>query len=440
MRRRLRPLVLTILAGGLSAAWAQDPAPDESLQRAQRLYDQGLKEFRAGRPESGRASLAEAFSLLLSELDEETLPESLRDDFAGMLDKTRHWDEIQEGGEAAPDLAVSAEALEAVASTSTVSVKMRGISADADNPLVARFVDVYTRRRPGSMEEALARSGRYRGMILAALREKGLPPQLFHLVMTESEFKHDAVSRSRAAGLWQFMPETARRYGLEVSYWVDERYAPEKATGAAVRYLHDLYQWFGDWDLALAAYNRGEGGLGRDMRSSRSPDFSSLAGRGSLPAETHYYVPKFKACVLIGENPERYGLRPRYEAPEPYDVVTLPRALDLEIAARCAQAKPEAIRRLNPQLRAWCTPKNRPDFALRVPQGSKEAVQACLAQVKDWSPGPALVRYRVMAGDSLGRIARRHRTTVKALLGANTVRNPRLIRPGMLLLIPPGRR
>ncbi|MDE2314652.1 MAG: transglycosylase SLT domain-containing protein, partial [Elusimicrobia bacterium] len=307
------------------------------------------------------------------------------------------------------------------------------------NPIVQRFIQIYTQRRPRSVEEALSRSGLYRDMILKALKKKGLPPQLLYLVMTESEFKYDALSRSGAAGLWQFMPGTARKYGLKVTYWNDERYLPEKETQAAVNYLYDLYQWFGDWDLALAAYNRGAGGLGQDMLESRSLSFSTLSHRDALPMQTHFYVPKFEACVLIGENPAKYGLHPHYETPEAYDTAVLPRALDLDIAARCAGTTMAVIRRLNPELRAWCTPKDAPNFALRIPWGTKDAFEAALAKVKDWNPGPTLIRYRVRPGDFLGRIARLHHTTVRSIIETNKIRHPRLIRPGMVLLIRPGR-
>ncbi|MDE1976643.1 MAG: transglycosylase SLT domain-containing protein, partial [Elusimicrobia bacterium] len=350
--------------------------------------------------------------------------------------KIHNWDELGQAGDAAPDLDVSPEAL--VVSTAT-AVKMQPIPLDPSNPIVQRFIQIYTQRRPRSVEEALSRSGLYRDMILKALKKKGLPPQLLYLVMTESEFKYDALSRSGAAGLWQFMPGTARKYGLKVTYWNDERYLPEKETQAAVNYLYDLYQWFGDWDLALAAYNRGAGGLGQDMLASRSLSFSTLSSRDALPMQTHFYVPKFEACVLIGENPAKYGLHPHYETPEAYDTAVLPRALDLDIAARCAGTTMAVIRRLNPELRAWCTPKDAPNFALRIPWGTKDAFEAALAKVKDWNPGPTLIRYRVRPGDFLGRIARLHHTTVRSIIETNKIRHPRLIRPGMVLLIRPGR-
>lgn len=399
------------------------------MDDAERRYAEAVRRFEAGDPEGGRAELKQAFDAVIENLDDDALPASLHAEFTAMLDKIRGWRSPQEEGEAALGLDVSLD---------TGAARMAALALDEDNPVVQKFIEIYAKGRPRTVEEALARSGRYRDMILGELKTKGLPAELLYLVMAESEYKYGAVSRSGAAGLWQFMPQTARKYGLEVSYWIDERFDPEKSTRAAARYLSDLYRWFGDWGLAIAAYNRGEGGLGRDMQSSRSADFDSLSGRKALPAETHQYVPKFTACALIGSDPAKYGLHPRYEKPEEYDTVSLPRDLDLGVAARCAGATETELRRLNPQLRAWCTPKNRPGFMLRLPQGATSLFAANLARTADWNPGPTMVRYRVRRGDSLSRIARLNRTTTRSILQTNKIQKARLIRPGMVLLIRPG--
>jgi len=415
------------------------PAPDldEELKMADQDYEAGLQDFESTQVAQGRVEMARAFGIIVSNFSDPGLTDSMHSEFGAMLYKIRNWSELRQAGDAAPDLDVSPEALNL--SSATDVVKMQPIPLDPTNPIVQRFIQIYTQRRPRSVEEALSRSGLYRDMILKALKKKGLPPQLLYLVMTESEFKYDALSRSGAAGIWQFMPGTARKYGLKVTYWDDERYEPEKETQAAVDYLYSLYQWFGDWDLALAAYNRGEGGLGQDLLASRSLSFNALSNRDALPEQTHFYVPKFEACVLIGEHPEKYGLHPHYATPDAYDTVKLPRALDLGIAARCAGTTVDEIHRLNPELRAWCTPKDDPNFELKIPQGTKNVFLAALAQVKDWNPGPTLVRYRVRPGDFLGRIARLNHTTVRSIIETNKIRHPRLIRPGMVLLIRPGR-
>lgn len=451
MRTTLLRLTICVLllapAAGARASDPPKPAPAESetddagqaakLKQAEAYYDEGVRLLKDEKADEGRARLKKAFDVVIGELEEDSLPTALRSDFAGMLEKIRNWDGPPEDGEEASGLDVPDALLKTAGPAA--AAKMPAMKVDGDNPITQKFISIYSKERPKTVEEALARSGRYKDMISAALKEHGLPQELFYLVMAESEYKPEALSHSGAAGLWQFMPGTARKYGLEVSYWLDERYVPEKATQAAVRYLSDLYQWFGDWNLALAAYNRGEGGIGRDLQYSRSVDFDGLAGRNALPDETHHYVPKFMACVLIGEHPGKYGLKPQYEASPEFDAVPIPKALDLGIAAKCAGVTEAVIRQLNPGLRAWCTPKDRPGFELRIPKGTKETFLAGLEKVEDWNPGPTLARYKVKRGDSLGKIAARNRTTVKALLETNKLRNPRMLKPGMTLLIRPGR-
>ncbi len=437
LRAQPAAAVSTATATPAAVSTATDVAESDALTSAVGLYDSALSDFRAGREDAGRDGLKKAFSEFVDGLDDDDLPAVLRPDFAAMIDKARNWPGAESQGPAAPDLDVPESTLRAAASTATV--KMRGVRVDPDNPIAQKFIAIYTRQRPASVEAALARSGRYRDMIAAELKKKGLPPELLYLVMVESEYRPDVVSPSGAAGLWQFMPGTARKYGLEVSYWVDERYDPVKSTRAAARYLSDLYRWFGDWELALAAYNRGEGGIGRDLQYSRSLDFDGLSGRKALPAETDHYVPKFMACVLIGRDPAKYGLHPKYEAPEPYDEAILPRDLDLGVAAKCAGTTAAELHRLNPELRAWCTPKDRPGFALRLPPGTKAAFETALAKVTDWNPGPTMVRYKVRRGDSLGKIAKLYHTTVKGILANNKIRSARRLRPGMTLVIKPGR-
>lgn len=419
-------------------------APPQELDgaaRAQALYEEGAAALERGDERAGRALLGRSFAALADAIEDGPMAAELRPDVAVIVDKIRAWEPSPAGAEETGVLDASAEVLAA----EPPSVLPRGAAAsssialDADNELTRKYIHLYTATRKRGVEETLARSGRYRELIERELKKAGLPPELFYLVMTESEYKLFARSHAGAAGLWQFMPFTARKYGLEVSFWIDERYDPEKATGAAIRYLSDLHRWFGDWHLAMAAYNRGENGLGRDLIATRSMDFATTARRGAMPTETRHYVPKFMACAFIGMDPAKYGLNPRYEGPLSYDEVALERDLSLEVAAKAAGVELEAIQRLNPQVRNWATPPNRPGFLFRVPKGSKDSFLARLAGVADWNPGPSLVRYTVRRGDVLGKIASRHRTTVKAITVLNNIRNPRLLRPGMVLKLKPGR-
>lgn len=451
----LRLVLLGALAlaapGAAAAAAPSDPnstADSESevldtLKRAEQSYAEALADFRAGRDDAARAHLRSAFSDLAGTLTEETLVQDARPDFAALAEKVRSFDGAPEQAVTPSELDADAEALAAV-SPATVPEDARrekhAIPIDPDNETVKRFIALYTAKdaRRRAVEEALGRAEKYKPGMLNALRKAKLPEELFWLVMTESEFKMKAVSGSGAGGLWQFMPGTARSYGLEVSYWVDERFDPEKATLAALRYLKDLKDWFGDWHLALAAYNRGENGVGRDLQWTRSTDFHELSGRGALPAETQNYVPKFMACVLIGQHPERYGLKSVAETPEPFELARVERDIDLVVAAKCAGTNEETLRRLNPELRAWCTPKGRP-YSLRIPAGSRDAFMAALAEVKEWNPGPQVVMYRIQKGDTLNRIAKRYRTTVKNIKSTNSIKSDKALRLGMVLRIPPGK-
>ncbi|MDE2290864.1 MAG: transglycosylase SLT domain-containing protein [Elusimicrobia bacterium] len=439
----------------MAASTADAPSPSDldwsdadlgvmdALKRAEDEYGQALADFKAGDDERARAHVRSAFSELAETVAEDGLAEGLRPDFLSIAEKVRAFDGTDDPVDTPTDLDADPAQLASVSTASVPSVdghKNGAIEIDPDNETVKRFLALYTEKpaRRKAVEEALSRSELYKPMMTAALRKARLPEELFWLVMAESEFKAKAVSRASAAGLWQFMPGTARHYGLEVSYWVDERFDPQKSTLAAVRYLRDLKDWFGTWPLALAAYNRGEGGVGRDLQFTRSTDFSQLAGRGALPAETQSYVPKFMACVLLGEHPERYGLHPAPAAPDPYDVARVDRDLDLGVAAKAAGTDEDTIKRLNPELRAWCTPKGR-SFDLRIPKGTHDRFLAALAKVRDWNPGPQLVLHKVRRGEYLGRIAKKYHTTVRVILRHNNIRNPRRLRPGMVLRIPPGR-
>lgn len=415
----------------------------ETIRRAEREYAEALADFRAGKDDAARKHLKAAFEGLGETVTDDALAESVRADFLSALEKVRSYDGAPEPAEAPGELDADAAQLASVSPAAVPEEARRekhAIPVDPDNETVKRFIALYTGKetRRKAVEEALGRAEKYRPMMTAALRKAKLPEELFWLVMTESEFKMKAVSGAGAGGLWQFMPGTARKYGLEVSYWVDERMDPEKATGAALKYLKDLKAWFGDWPLALAGYNRGEGGVGRDMEFTRSADFGTLAGRGALPNETQNYVPKFMACVLLGEHPERYGLHPAPEKAEPFDIARVERDLDLEVAAKAAGTDLETMKRLNPELRAWCTPKGRA-YDLRVPAGSKDSFLAKLAEVKEWNPGPKVVVVKVQKGDNLGKIAKKYRTTVRAILTHNELKSAKTLRIGQVLRIPPGK-
>lgn len=420
----------------------------EELDRAQKLYLESIELMARGKQKAAKKSLSKALDILSSLLVQEGLTEASKPDFENILDKIR---EAQSADDLARDtetpsalLGVTKEELAAPAdkvSISAGSIKKYTISINPDDSLVQRYLTFYAKGpRQDAVLAALERSGRYRNMIISALEQSKLPPELFYLVMVESEYKIKGYSPAGAAGLWQLMSPTARKLGLKVNYWIDERYDPEKSTLAAIKYLKELRQHFDDWHLALAAYNRGEYGIERDLKFSKAVEFFQLSDRQALPQETEHFVPKFMACVLLGENPKGFGFNPKYEEPQAYDTVTLPKPLDLKIAAQSAGVSEEEIQRLNPAIRAWCTPINYPDFELKIPKGAKEKFLEELAKVKDWNPSRGFVRYKVMRGDVLSKIAKRYNTSVQDIMKDNKIGNSRLLRPGQILTVRPGRK
>jgi membrane-bound lytic murein transglycosylase D len=290
------------------------------------------------------------------------------------------------------------------------------------------------------VQKALTRSGRYRPMILGILKEYDLPEELVYLPVVESLYSVNDLSCAGALGLWQLMPDSGRGLGLKVNYWIDERKDPEKSTRAAAQYLKELYLMFDDWHLALAAYNRGEFGLGRDLKFSKATNICEMKSRNAVPRETQSYVPQFIASTIIGDNPKEYGFDTVYDPPIQYDKVKIEKIVDLKIAAECAGSTLEVIRELNPALKAWCTPHGYPDFELNIPSGTKETFIANIAKVKELNPSSGFIKYKIVKRDTLSKIAKKFGTTVASVRDDNHIKNPKALRIGQVLIIRPGRK
>ncbi len=309
-----------------------------------------------------------------------------------------------------------------------------------DNDVVQKYLRIYSDEAKPRVQKALEASMKYRGMIMETLRENDMPEELVFLPVVESLYNNDDVSSAGAVGLWQFMPKQARAQGLKVDYFIDERKDPVKATRAACNYLRDLYAMFGNWPLALAAYNRGENGLGRDMLFSQAAGLDEMVARRSVPRETENYVPQFVAASLIGTEPEKYGFRLNYEPALTYDEVQINSVIGLEVIAKAAGCEVDDLRDLNPQLRAWCTPPDYPDFALRLPAGTKAAFTTNIALVKDLNPSRGFVKYKVHKGDVLGKIAKKYGVSVASIRELNKMKKDRVLSINQVLLIRPGRK
>lgn len=287
-----------------------------------------------------------------------------------------------------------------------------------------------------SFVRGLARAGAYVEGVVQILVEMGLPPELSYLPLIESGFRTHAYSPKRAAGMWQFIPETGRRYGLKIDSWVDERLDPIKSTIAAAKYLKDLFGMFGDWNLALAAYNAGEGKIDRAIKKTGKDDYWEIRQTRYIKKETKNYVPSFIAATAIALEPERFDLYDiqTHEVLK-YDTVEIETPMDLSVVARFAGTTVSVIKELNPELKQWCTPPNVPSYTLRIPEGTKELFLANLKNAK--MDGLSYVKsYKVRKGDTLSKIAKQFGTSVEAIVDLNSISKRTLISVGKTILIP----
>ncbi|MFQ5911842.1 MAG: LysM peptidoglycan-binding domain-containing protein [Nitrospinota bacterium] len=307
------------------------------------------------------------------------------------------------------------------------------------NAQVRWFIRYFSGPHRSTFARWLARSTRYNDMMRRILREEGVPEDLIYVALIESGYNPKAYSWAGASGIWQFMRSTARRYGLLVNWWIDERRNPVKSTRAAARYFKELHATFQSWHLAQAGYNAGQGRIQRGLRRLRRKDFWTLAKTRYISRETRNFVPKFVAASIIAKNPEAYGFHALvYEEPLRFEEVPVPRPTDLRRIAAAAGVSMRAIQRLNPDLRRWKTPPNYPDYKIKVPPGTSEKVVEAFRRRK--SKRFARRGYRVRRGDTLAKIAYSLGTTVEALAELNDLRDPGRIYEGQKLLTPAGTR
>jgi len=274
-----------------------------------------------------------------------------------------------------------------------------------------------------SIQESLLRSAKYKKLIDGVLDEAKLPKGLAYLPVIESAYVPTLTSRSGAHGIWQFMPDTAREYGLRVDWWVDERADPERSTRAAAAYLRDLYRQFNDWPLTLAAYNAGPGRIRRALETNGATTFWELCDAGAVPKETRGYVPTFFATLLIATDPATYGFR-LGEAKEPEAKrIPVEGPLSLSHVATVAEVDEAVLRDLNPALRHGIAPPGRSD--VRVPAKAAEKVAARAATMKNDDANIAVCTFTLREGDSLKRIAGTLGTSVETILAMNDGRSAR---------------
>ncbi len=276
-----------------------------------------------------------------------------------------------------------------------------------DHPRVNDFVSKFQTELRGFYGRALERSGRYLPRIESILRKEGVPTELAYLPLIESGFQPHAVSPARAVGLWQFIPDTGRRYGLRIDSFVDERRDPIKSTKAAAQYLKDLYGMFNDWHLSLAAYNTGENRIARLLNTSDAGDFWELSERGYLFRETRDYVPGFLAALQIASHPEAYGFSPPRKESLSYDLVSIADPMPLSTVARWAGTSLEEVKELNPALIRGVVPPG--GYTIRVPDGTKPRVERAYASL---TQSELAALRRIALPPPTKRCSRRGRRTV----------------------------
>jgi membrane-bound lytic murein transglycosylase D len=294
----------------------------------------------------------------------------------------------------------------------------------------------------GAFLKWLVQGEAVRDIIQAGLRNEGVPIELFYLAMVESGFNNRALSHAKAIGTWQFMEGTAKLYGLNVGYWVDERRDPAKSTVAAARYLKELYGRFGDWYLAIAAYNAGPGKISSAVRRSGSRDFWDLVETSYIAPETKDYVPKVLAAISLATNPEEHGIQ-YYANPEdtlPQSTVFVSRPVMLtEVAAKLgvtlAQVyrwNPEIMQHIVPPASTW---QDKPGYQFRLPQNlierfveSEESLT--LLEIQDFK------MHQVQRGETLAKIARKYKLSISTILNFNPSLSPKRLKIGRQVAIP----
>lgn len=431
--------------------WLTTPITDARqllIHRVEEKFASGEQNYKAGHLEAARKDFDDAVDWMLQSGYDPNSDPQLSELFHRVVD-TVYTYELQafragDGFNEAP--AVPAPIDEVAEMTFPVDPRLKARAEEAaknishDLPLtvndeVLSFLNFFqTPRGRAIVETGLRRAGRYRGMIARVLSEEGVPQDLIYLAQAESAFQPTALSRAGARGMWQFVAYRGQEYGLRHTWWLDERQDPEKATRAAAQHLRDLYKLFGDWYLAMAAYNCGPGNVQKAIERTGYADFWELYRRNVLPRETKNYVPIILALTLIAKDAPHYGIQAEPESPVPTDMVKPGRAIDLRLVAETIDVDVETLRTLNPSLLRLATPDD-PTFELRLPLGSAPKFSAEIADIPP-DKWVSWRRHRVAAGETLTAIAKKYRVTPKAIADANNLESATALNTGEKLIIP----
>ena len=429
------PQLNTYLAAVPTLASSEPQLPpftraDGLMRRADQRFQRGRKLYQAHDPENARRQFDEAIDLMLQASENNPFDrQEFQRRFEQMVDGIHRYDLAGLGAAASVEEARFEKApLEDILEmTFPVDPRFKNRVQDqvqatvsqlplTVNDAVAGYIHYFEGRGRRTLIAGLERSGRYRPMIQRILDEEGLPLEIIHLAQAESGFLPRAVSRKKATGMWQFVAFRGNEYGLHQTSYLDERLDPEKATRAAARHLRDLYNKFGDWYLAIAAYNCGPGVIERAVERTGYADFFELRNRGVIPLETTNYVPIILAMTIMAKNAPEYGLENLApDAPLEYDTLKVTAATHLALISDLTDVPVSELVALNPALLRNVAPA---DYSLRVPKGTGPALRASLEMVP---PEHRLTwrMHKVGEGETLATIGKRYGAAAGVIAAAN---------------------
>lgn len=433
------------------------------IDRAQYLFEMGETAFRQNDLDRARRAFDDSIDAILVSNIDIRRNEPLQSYYRELIEKIHRHQmsalNLEADGFADQAYVPAESELAGLSATDLASLgdgQLASIDGDYDfnftvDAPVFQFISYFTAGRGrGTMESGLRRSGRYRKMAEKIFKEENVPTDLIWLAQVESVWKPAALSHAAAKGIWQFIPSTGRRFGLDQDTWVDERSDPEMSTRAAARYLKFLHNYFGDdWLLAMAAYNSGEGNVSKAIARSGYADFWEIHRAGFLPNETRNYVPAILAVIIVANNQKRYNFSVTPESELKYDLAQVTTQTDLDVVAELCSTSPDVIRDLNPHLRRDMTPPGA--YYLKVPNGRRKDFETAWAalspaerlgrtveladdelassdsdstrprSVSGFGGGNSTVAYRTKAGDTLSSVASRHGISTTELARVNRI-------------------
>jgi peptidoglycan lytic transglycosylase D len=445
----LQPLPLAPPVPVISAVNVPAPdAVDSLLTKAAHAYTQGMAAYRQGNLDRAKIEFDHALELMLGSGMDIEGDQRLDEEFDKLVENIYSAElAVVERGDALSAHNYEPAPLESFSGLTfpvdphvrqRAKEEMKSLKSDLPlitNDYVAGAITFLQGRGSNYVKLCLKRIGLYEPMILDVFRKYRLPLDLIYLAGPESAYNPYALSRVGAKGMWQFMQARAEDYGLKKNRWVDEREDPLKSTDAAARHLRDLYQEFGDWYLAMAAYNCGPAVIQKAIEKTGYADYWKLRDLHALPADTENYVPVIIATALIAKDPKAYGFDVQPDPPLESDAVQVSTPTDLRLVAQLINHPVEDVLRLNPSLQRWTTPGNDPNFVLYFPKGTKDAFEQSITAIPEdkrvwWRA------YTVDGGETVSSVARRFHISPAALAEVNQIDATTELASGSRLVLP----